>query len=213
MKKLISKLTPIQWLAVALIVIGLAIMIPKGLGMFEFYKEAKYATDNNFQAGNLSPDLLRPWMTIRYVSVAYAVPQEYLFTAAGIQPKKENSMIALNRLNSQMGLGKTDGGPTIMKTLREAIVAYRANPVVTGLIERKVSDWMTVQYIANSTGIPPETIFQQIGIPMDGNAFLPLGYLSDTVNYSGGPKALVAAIQKIVDTQSTQPTQAAPVNP
>jgi hypothetical protein len=210
MKNLINKIKSIsrvQLFAIILIIVGISIMIPKGLGMFEFYKEVKYANDNNFRAGNLSPDLLRPWMTIRYIAVAYAIPQEYLLKAANIQPKEENSMIALNRLNSNMKLGKTNTGPEMMNTIKRAIIAYRANPVVTGLIERNVSDWMSVQYIANSTGIPAEGIFKQLGISKEGNAYLPLGFLSDTVNFQGGPKALVAALQKIVDSQGVQPVQ------
>jgi hypothetical protein len=205
MKKLISKLTPVQWLAVALILVGVAIMIPKAKGMFDFYKEARYATENNFAAGNLSPDLLRPWMSIRYICVAYAVPQKYLFDSLKIQPKKETSMISLGRLNSQMGLGKVDGQPVLMQTVRESILEYRAHPVVTGLIEQHVEDWMTVQYIANSSGIPALVIFDEIGIPYEGNSFKPLGFLSDQVNYAGGPRALCAAIQKIVDAQGVKP--------
>jgi hypothetical protein len=208
MKNLIEKLksiSKIQVVAVVLIVIGVVIMIPKARGMFDFYKEARYASENNFSAGNLSPDLLRPWMSIRYISVAYAVPQKYLFDSLKIQPKKETSMIGINRLNSQMGLGKVDGQPALMKTIRESIVEYRAHPVVTGLIEQHVEDWMTVQYIANSSGIPALVIFDEIGIPADGNAFKPLGFLSDQVNYTGGPKALVAAVQEIVDAQGVKP--------
>lgn len=207
MKKLTSKLTPIQWLAVALILIGIAIMVPKARGMFNFYKEARYASENNFTAGNLSPDLLRPWMSIRYISVAYAVPQKYLFESLKIQPGKETSMIALNRLNSQLGLGKVDGQPALLKAVRESILEYRAHPVVTGLIEQHVEDWMTVQYIANSSGIPALVIFDEIGIPFEGNAFKPLGLLSDQVNYAGGPRALCAAIQKIVDAQGVKPVK------
>jgi len=201
----IKSISRTQIFALILIIIGLAIMIPKGRGMLDFYKEVQYAKEHNFKAGNLSPDLLRPWMTIRYISVAYAVPQKYLFDAANIQPRKENSMIALNRLNSQMGLGVANGHPVLMDLIRAAIIKYRANPVVTGLIERKVTDWMSVQYIANSTGIPAETIFQDLGIPMDGNAYLPLNALSTTVNYSGGPRKLVLDIQKIVDSHAAQP--------
>jgi hypothetical protein len=210
MKKLISKLTPIQWLAVALILVGVAIMISKARGMFDFYKEARYASENNFAAGNLSPDLLRPWMSIRYISVAYAVPQKYLFESLKIQPGKETSMIALNRLNSQLGLGKVDGQPALLKAVRESILEYRAHPVVTGLIEQHVEDWMSVQYIANSSGIPALVIFDEIGIPFEGNAFKPLGFLSDQVNYAGGTKALIAAVQKIVDAQGVKPI---PVKP
>ena len=205
MKKLISKLTPIQWLAMALILVGVAIMIPKAKGMFDFYKEVRYASENNFAAGNLSPDLLRPWMSIRYIAVAYAVPQQYLFDSLKLQPKKETSMIGINRLNQQMGLGKIDGQPALMKTVRESILEYRAHPVVTGLIEKQVEDWMTVQYIANSSGIPALVIFEEVGIPWQDNAFKPLGFLSEEVKFPGGTKALIAAIQKIVDAQGIKP--------
>jgi len=182
--------------------------------MLEFYKEARFARENNFQAGNVSPDLLRPWMSIRYISVAYAVPQKYIFDASGIQPRLETSMISLNRLNGQMHLGQVNGSPALIETVRQAILAYRANPVATGLIERNVSDWMTVQYIANSTGLSVDSIFRQINVPADGNANKPIGYLSDSLNYSGGPKALVAAIQKVVDAQTPPPAQPTePVKP
>ena len=205
MKKLASQLTPLQWLAVLLIFIGVVIMIPRGIGLFSFSKEALYAAEHDFAAGNLSPNLLRPWMSIRYIAVAYAVPQKYLYDALGIRPKKETSMIAINRLNRQAGRGKANGNPELMGAIREAIVAYRANPVATGLIEQRVEDWMTVQYIANSAGIPAETIFQETGIPLAGNAYKPLGFLGNEVDYQGGPKALVAAIQEIVDAQAVKP--------
>jgi hypothetical protein len=207
MKKLFSKFTPIQWLAIALIVIGIAIMIPKGRGMMEFSREARYATVNHFQDGNVSPDLLRPWMSIRYVAVAYAVPQQYLFDSAHIQPKKETSMIGIDRLNRQLRLGQADGQPALMKTIRDSIVEYRAHPIVTGLIEQHVEDWMTVQYIANSTGIPALVIFQEIGVPYQGNGFKPLGFLSNEIKYPGGSRALTAAIQKIVDEQGVKPVK------
>jgi hypothetical protein len=201
----IKSISKVQIFAIVLIMVGLAIMVPKAKGMFDFYKEVQYAKEHNFAAGNLSPDLLRPWMSIRYIAVAYAIPQKYLFDAAHIQPKKETSMIGLNRLNQQMRLGQVDGQLALLKTMRNAIVEYRAHPVVMGLLEKQVEDWMTVQYIANSSGIPAESIFQQINIPADGNAYKPLGFLSDEVNYSGGPKALIAAIQKIVDAQGVKP--------
>lgn len=205
MKKLFSKLTPVQWLAVALIVIGVAIMIPKARGMMEFSREAQYASINHFQDGNVSPDLIRPWMSLRYISVACAVPQKYLFDSAKIQPRKETSMIAISRLNRQMRLGETNGQPALLKTIHDAIVEYRAHPVVTGLIEQHVEEWMTVQYIANSSGIPALVIFQEINVPYQGNAFKPLGFLSQEVNYPGGARALIAAIQKIVDEQGVRP--------
>jgi hypothetical protein len=201
----LKSISKVQWLAVALIVIGVAIMIPKAMGMLDFYKEARYAEENHFSDGNLSPDLLRPWMSLRYIAVAYDVPQLYLYDAAGIQPHPETSMLGLNRLNQQMKLGQVDGQPALMKTVREAILSYRANPRVTGLLEQEAQDWMTVQYISNSTGVPVETIFAGIGLPAEGNAHKPLGFLNDQTNYPGGPKALVAAVQKVLDDQGVKP--------
>lgn len=208
MNNLIGKLksiSKVQIVAVILIVIGLAIMIPKAKGMLNFYKEARYATDNDFAAGNPSPDLLRPWMSIRYIAVAYGVPQKYLFDTANIQPHRESSMVSLNRLNRQLGLGQIDGQPAVMNIIRDAIISYRASPVATGMIEQHVEGWMTVQYIANSTGIPAETLLAETGITLDRNAFKPLDFLCNEVKYPGGPKALVAVLQKVVDEQGIKP--------
>lgn len=205
LRKIIKSVTIPQILAVVLIVLGLGVMVSRGLGMFNFYKEVRFARENNFKAGNISPDLLRPWMSIRYISVAYAVPQKYLFDAAGIQPKEENSMIALIRLNRNMHLGTVNGNLALMNTIKDAIIKYRLHPEATGLIERQVRDWMSVQYVANSIGVPAETIFKDLNIPMAGNAYVPLGYLSKRVNYPGGPAALSMAVQKIVDSQPVTP--------
>ena len=210
MKSLIEKIKSIsivQVIALVLIIGGIAIMVPRARGMFDFYQEARYAADNNFQAGNLSPDLIRPWMSLRYVAAAYAVPQKYLFDVLHIQPRKETSLIGLARLNQQMQLGQVDGQPALLKHVKTAILAYRANPVVTGLVENKVEDWMNAAYIANSSGIPAETLLQAAGIPAAGNEYKPLGFLSDEVHYTGGLKALVAAVQKIVDAQAAKPVK------
>jgi hypothetical protein len=203
MQKVIDKiksLSRVQLLAIVLVLAGIGIMASRAIGMFDFYKEVNYARQNNFAAGNLSTDLLRPWMTIRYVSVGYAIPQQYLFNVVGVPTRKESSMISLSRLNSQMKLGKTeDGRPAILEVIARAITEYRQHPVVTGLIEREVQDWMTLQYIANSTGLPVETFFTELGIPANDNAYKPLGFLADELNYSGGPKALIQDVQKVVD--------------
>ena len=203
----IKSVSIVQIIALILIIAGIAIMIPRARGMFNFYTESRYAVDNNFQAGNLSPDLIRPWMSLRYVAAAYAVPQKYLFDQLQIQPGKETSLIGLARLNQQMQLGSIDNQPALLKHIRTAILAYRANPVITGLIEQKVEDWMTVAYIANSTGLSADTILREAGIPPAGNQYKPLGFLSDETHYTGGQKALVAAIQKIIESQQPQPAK------
>ncbi len=205
MKKVFAKLTAVQWLAVALILIGIAIMIPKARGLFEFSKEARYAAEHDFAAGNLSPDLIRPWMSIRYIAAAYAVPQQYLFEAAKIQPRKETSMVSLSRLNQQLNQGQVNGEPALAQTIRAAILAYRAHPVATGLLEQHVEDWMTMQYIANSTGLPVETLFEAVNLPVEGNANLPLDFLNRETHYPGGTRALIAALQAISGLQLEHP--------
>ena len=210
MKSLIEKIKSIsivQVIALLLIIGGIAIMIPKGMGLLDFYKEARYATDNNFQAGNLSPDLIRPWMSMRYIAAAYAVPEKYLFDALKIEPRRETSLVGLARLNAQLKLGTVDGQPALIKHVKTAILSYRANPVVTGMIEQKAEDWMTVAYIANSTGLPADTILGGTGIPPEGNQYKPLGFLSDEYHISGGPKALIAAIQKNIEAQQSKPVK------
>jgi hypothetical protein len=208
MKRLIQSLRSISKvyvLAAIIIVVGLAIMIPKGLGMFEFFREINYAGSNHFQAGNPSTDLIRPWMSIRYIAVAYGVPQEYLYDAVHIRPSPETSMLAITRLNRQLKLGKTNDEPQLMQVIRDAVIKYRKEPLITGLLEGRVEGWMTVQYISNSTGIPMEEIFKGISLPMEGNQYLILDFMSDSLHYPGGKKALIAAIQAVVDAHKTQP--------
>jgi hypothetical protein len=50
-----------------------------------------------------------------------------------------------------------------------------------------------------------ETIFAGIDLPAEGNANKPLGFMSDEMNYPGGPKALVAAVQKVLDDLGVEP--------
>ncbi len=203
MKRFFEKFPRISWMqlfALGLVIIGIVIMIPRACDMLDFYKKVRYAQQHNFQAGNPSPDLLQPWMSIRYVATAYAVPQGYLFQTMNIQPKRETSLMSIERLNRELGLGTVNGQPALLETIRAAIAAYRANPVATGLLERKVENWMTVQYIANSTGIPAQDIFEAIGLPMEGNAHKSLGLLSREAGYPGGSKALTTVIQQIVDS-------------
>ena len=77
--------------------------------------------------------------------------------------------------------------------MRQAIGQYRENPLTTGLGD-DVRPWMSIQYIANSTGIPPEYIFEQIDLPMEGNEYKPLTLLDDEFDYG-----LVEAVQAALD--------------
>jgi len=135
-------------------------------------------------------------MTIRFVAVAYGVPQEYLFAELGIPFEHRNSNDSLAHLNRKYEFGRPseDYQPPILAEVQEAILKYQADPVATGLVE-DVRPWMSVRYIANSTGIPEEYIFAQIGIPLEGNEGKPLERLDHEFDY-GGRREIVEAVKQ-----------------
>ncbi len=204
-EKLLKSRIFLQFMALALIVFGLIFVFHFGAGLLRAYRSIEFARQHNFQKGNLDVDLLRPWMSIRTIAVAYAVPQPYLFDEIGIPMNPVNSELPVGRLNHKLGLGMKEGQPALLDVVGQAILKYRQNPVPTGLMERGVRSWMSIQYISNSTGVPAEYIFKQIGIPMEGHAFMPLERLLDEVEYEPGLRALVAQIQQIVDTYEASP--------
>jgi len=192
-------ISKIQWLALVLIVGGVALMVWRGSNLLNNYQELNFAIEHDFKSGHPSTDLMRPWMTLRFVAASYGVPQKFIYEYADVQPRKETSDISLERINRQLGLGEVNDQPAFLVTVREAIELYRANPVSTGLLEGHVEEWMTIEYIANSIGVPVETIFAELNLPVADNAYTPLNYLDDRINYSGGLTALQADLQKIVE--------------
>ena len=167
---------------------------------FAAYRALDFARQHDFAAANLDVALIQDWMSIRHIAVIYTVPQAYLFEQIDIPMTPPNSVLSLARLNDRLKLGTVDGQPELLVVVRSAIERYRENPVVTGLQEQRVHPWMSVQYIAASTGIPADTIFAQVGIAPDGHRYLPLDRLSRQVHYEPGLHALIEEIQKIVDS-------------
>lgn len=199
-KRLIKAKYTIPILAIALIVIGGFITVRYALRSISIYREIEYARSHNFEEGNVDPELIRPWMNLRYIAVTFAVPQEYIFEQIGLQPQRENSTLPLDRLNDELRLGRIADQPILISILNDIITRYREDPVPTGLTERGVRPWMNMQYIANSTGIPVEAFFEQLGIPLDGHAYMPMDRLSEQVNYPGGPGPLMDEIRRVIDT-------------
>ncbi|HEX5692904.1 MAG TPA: hypothetical protein VFX76_22990, partial [Roseiflexaceae bacterium] len=85
----------------------------------------------------------------------------------------------------------------IVAKIKAAIVAYRANPVATGL--RDVRPWMSIRYVANSSGVPETFIFVHLALPKEDNEGKPLDLLSQELHYQGGPRALVDAVQSALE--------------
>jgi hypothetical protein len=130
------------------------------------------------------------------VSVAYAVPEEYIFAQLAIPFNRRNSNDTLRRLNRMYGLGKSSQGdyPAITDNVAQAILDYRANPVATGLEDLR--PWMSLRYIANSTGVPLDYLLVQLDIgERDTYAAQPLDELAKLTKYKGGRRGLIEAVK------------------
>ncbi len=192
-------------LTIAVIAIGLAIAGFFGVRSVRSFREFQYIRQQGLDRGTASVDAIRPWMTIRFIAVAYAVPEEYLYSALAIPFDQRNADQSLGELNRiyQLGLSPNSTSLAIVDKAKAAITEYRKNPVATGL--RDVRPWMSIRYIANSTGVPEQTIFAAIGVPAEGNQNKPLDLISKEQHYSGGPRALVEAIQSVLGQPKAAP--------
>lgn len=192
---------PRVW-AVLLLLVGLVLIVRYGQRTLRSYREFEYAREQGLLDGTASVDAMRPWMTVRYIAVAYAVPEEYIYNELGIpyvdRPGPRGDSVGdLARLIAPNQDPKA-GHDAVLTRLREIILAYRENPVAPGL--RDVRPWMSIAYIANSTGVPIDYIFGQLTLPQTDNEYKPLDFLSEDQHYPGGPKALVDAVQAAVAT-------------
>lgn len=182
-------------LAVTLIALGLTLTAFFGVRAMTSFQRVRYIREQGLDRGAASVDAIRPWMTIRFVAVAYAVPEEYMYSSLVIPFERRNADRPLGQLNVDYKLGTSPNGPypAIIDSTKAAITAYRANPVVTGL--RDVRPWMSIHYIANSTGVPEDYLFQQIGVPLSGNQDKPLDLLGKEQHYPRGPEGLATAVE------------------
>ena len=192
-------------LAIAAIVLGLGVAGFFGVRSVRSFQQLQYIHQQGLDRGAASVEAVRPWMTIRFIAVAYAVPEEYLYSALGIPFERRNADQSLGELNRIYQLGQAPNSTelAIVGKARAAITEYRKNPVATGL--RDVRPWMSVHYIANSTGVPESEIFAAIGVPSAGNADKPLDLLSQEQHYRGGPRALSEAIQRALEQRKVAP--------
>jgi hypothetical protein len=192
-------------LTIAVMTIGLAIAAFFGVRSVRSFRELQYIRQQGLDRGTASVDAIRPWMTIRFVAVAYAVPEEYMYSALQIPFERRNANQSLGELNRiyELGLSPNSSELVIIDRTRAAIKEYQANPVATGL--RDVRPWMSIRYIANSTGVPESAIFDALGVPSTGNDSKPLDLLGRELKYPGGPRALVEAVQNALAQQKATP--------
>lgn len=192
-------------LTIAMIVLGLGLAGFYGVRSARSFREFRYIHQQGLDRGAASVEAIRPWMTIRFIAVAYAVPEEYIYSALAIPFDQRNADQSLGELNKTYQLGFAPGSTELASVgkARAAITEYRRNPVATGL--RDVRPWMSVRYIANSAGVPEAEIFAAVGLPAAGNESKPLEMLSQQQHYPGGSGALAGAIQKALELRKATP--------
>jgi hypothetical protein len=190
---------------IVVITLGLAITVFFGARAAASFRQLQYIHQHGLDRGTASVEAVRPWMTIRFIAVAYAVPEEYLYAQLDIPFDRRNANRTLRQLNSDYGLGFSPNSttPVIIERVKAAITAYRKNPVATGLHD--VRPWMSIHYIANSTGMSAQHIFNAIGLSASGNENKPLDLLSKEQNYPGGPAALVDAVKGAIAKPKVTP--------
>lgn len=190
---------------IVVIALGIALVAYFGSRAVTSFREIRYIQQQGLDRGTASVDAIRPWMTLRFVAVAYAVPAEYLYSELGIPYEERDANRPLGRLNGQYHFDppSSPNSLPIIEKIKTAITTYRANPVSVGL--RDVRPWMSIRYIANSSGVPETYIFTQIGIPATNNESKPLDMLSDQLHYKGGPPALTDAVKQALAAYQGQP--------
>ena len=181
-------------LTIGVIALGLAIAGFFDIRTVTSARQLQYVRQQGLDRGSASVDAIRPWMTVRFIAVAYAVPEEYIYSALDIpfdRRRPDNSLGEINK-EFQMGNSPTNNQLVVIDKTKAAITAYRANPVATGL--RDVRLWMSIRYIANSIGVPEQDIFAALGMSATDNEYKPLDLLGKEQHYPGGPKALLDAV-------------------
>ncbi|MEO7908129.1 MAG: hypothetical protein ABIV47_00635 [Roseiflexaceae bacterium] len=178
---------------IGVIALGLAIAVFFGMRTVTSARQFEYIRRQGLDRGSASVDAIRPWMTVRFIAVAYAVPEEYIYSALEIPFDRRRPDNSLGEINREFQMGKSPNNElAIIDKTKVAINAYRENPVATGL--RDVRPWMSIRYIANSTDVPEQDIFAAIGISATDNQNKPLDLLEKEQHYPGGPRALFDAV-------------------
>lgn len=191
-----------RFLPVALILIGLVVTVLFGLRSVRSFRQVQYIQQQGLDRGTASVDAIQPWMTIRFIAVAYAVPEEYLYAALDVAFDRRNADRPIRRIqpdrptptDSPPPTPIPDFGKVIVEQAKAAVLAYQADPVATGL--RDIRGWMSLRYISNSGGIPLDDLFAKTGLPSTLNPDKPLELLAEETKYPGGPRGLVEDVAK-----------------
>ncbi|MFZ1754216.1 MAG: hypothetical protein WAU10_10745 [Caldilineaceae bacterium] len=197
-----------RFLPLALILIGLLVTVLFGLRSLRSFRQVRYIQQQGLDAGTANVDAIQRWMTIRFIAVAYAVPEEYLYSALGVDFDRRNADRPIGRIQpapppQSEGPPPTpfpDFGSVIVERAKAAVLAYQADPVATGLHE--IRPWMSLRYIAHSAGIPLAEIFAKTGLSPTLNPDKPLELLAAEEKYPDGPRGLVEDVATALGVQA-----------
>jgi hypothetical protein len=137
------------------------------------------------------------------------VPEEYIFAQLEVPYNRRNSNETLGQLNDDYKMGiSPNGHPQIIERVAQAIRDYRANPVPTGL--REIRPWMTLRYIASSTGVPESYLLQQVGLDEQRAAQIdatvrPIDQLAPELHMPGGARALFKLLEDAINRYEAKP--------
>ncbi len=188
------------------IVLGLALLLVFGMRAFNHLRTMEYARHHTFAFGQTDVTAVRPWMSMRFVASAYAVPEPYLYESLNIDPSHFRDDLPLRFINARQGWGTSPNGdyPAIIDKIQAAILAYQEEPVATGL--NRVEPWMSVRYAAHATGIPEDELLAALQLDA-ALAAVPLDKAARDAKWPGGSKALAAAVQQAIQTLTPQQEQ------
>lgn len=185
-------------LALALVLLGLAVAVGFSLHSLRSFRHMRYIQEQGLDREAPDLEAIRPWMTIRFIAVAYAVPEEFLYAELGIPFDRRESDRPLGRIRPTPEPGGTppepDFGGVLVERAKAAVRAYRADPVATGL--RELRPWMSLRYIANTAGMPLDTLYAQSGLPSSLNPDKPLDLVAEEADFPGGTRALVETLAR-----------------
>ena len=105
--------------------IGIGAIVYYGAGMFDTFREIRFAHMHHFYGNNPDTSVVRPWMSVGFVSSAYHIPQEYLFRRIGVPMTESNSVLSFRLLSDQYHFGSGDNLFMLLDKVRKAIDLYR----------------------------------------------------------------------------------------
>lgn len=189
----------------SLLIIGLTITIFYIVQSIKSYKQFSYLKQNGLTSGTASVEAIKPWMTMQFISTAYAVPQEYLFEQLGQNYDEKDAKHSLKDLNQKYKLGYNQSIDQlgIIVEIQKAITGYKQNPVTYNI--KKIEPWMSLMYISNTLGIKIDLLIEGMSLKNTQDYKVkPLDVLAKDTKYKGGPKKLIEDIEVNINNQNAE---------